>query len=198
MQAHERVKQKTRCSCKVDSCENRRNAGRRACSALLLSIRLQQYKLYLYQKASLTDLKFIYIITYALRQLTLVYSQCTHFRAQSLITGNLLLTRVREFRQHFMPTARTPFPIGHVGLKAELVFKMTSPAITQEVISEMKEQVYGCTGNRWKFAVFFFPLFTTCIKKRKTDCTVHALKVPLTHHPVTSKFCITYKDGLVA
>lgn len=45
---------------------------------------------------------------------------------------------------------------------------------------------------------FFFPLFTTCIKKRKTDCTVHALKVPLTHHPVTSKFCITYKDGLVA
>ena len=139
MQAHERVKQKTRCSCKVDSCENRRNAGRRACSALLLSVRLQQYKLYLYQKASLTDLKFIYIIT---------YSQCTHFRAQSLITGNLLLTGAKEFRQHFMPTARTPFPIGHVGLKAELVFKMTSPAITQEVISEMKEQVYGCTGNR--------------------------------------------------
>lgn len=178
MQAHERVKQKTRCSCKVDSCENRRNAGRRACSALLLSIRLQQYKLYLYQKASLTDLKFIYIITYALRQLTLVYSQCTHFRAQSLITGNLLLTGAKEFRQHFMPTARTPFPIGHVGLKAELVFKMTSPTITQEVISEMKEQVYGCTGNRWKFAVFFFPCSQRASKKGKQTALSMLWKYP--------------------
>lgn len=39
-------------------------------------------------------------------------------------------------------------------------------------------------------------LFTTCIKNRKKDCTVYALKVPLTHHPATSKFYITYKDGI--
>lgn len=47
---------------------------------------------------------------------------------------------------------------------------------------------------------FFSPVHNVYRKKekRKTDCTVHALKVPLTHHTVTSRFYITYKDGLVA
>lgn len=106
--------------------QDRRNAGRRVCSALLLSIRLQQYKLYLYQKASLTALMFICTLTCALRQAINLGVFTTHtFQSSEFNYGQSASNKGEGLQTALYAHSQNSFPIsiGQCGVKSRIHFQ---------------------------------------------------------------------------